>query len=254
MDYLSWDLSVLSKAVAYNNLSSASVHVGLSQPQLSRIVAKLEEQLNIQLLDRETKRKSSWTPAAFRLAEIYASTFQNFRSEVNHLADGLEPDTLRIGALEGLMPLAREFCEKLISNTEIRVLELNIYDTNMLEEKFFKGELDLIYTVRQPNRKKFRYFKEIGYQSIEKVNTGKLNIYSSFEFASNTNKDLPEERCFVSNSLYVRQQWLKSFGGNGTVPSTVHPKKMGNKNEVKVVVVAHDHLPNKFWKNIIDFL
>ena len=173
MDYLSWDLAILSRAVAYSNLSGASAHVGLSQPQLSRIVAKLEEQLNISLLDRETKRKSSWTPAAFRLAEIYTATFQNFRTEVNQLADGLEPDTLRIGALEGLVPLATSFCKKLYDQSDIMVLELNVHDTNALEEKFLKSELDLIYSVREPSRKKFRYTHSLGYQMRIRPRKGK---------------------------------------------------------------------------------
>src|SRR5688500_1926000 len=110
MDYLSWDLAILSRAIAYPNLSGASSHVGLSQPQLSRIVAKLEEQLGLTLLDRETKRKSSWTPAAYRLSEIYTKTFHNFRSEVGKLSDGLEPEHIRVGTLEGLIPLAMSFC------------------------------------------------------------------------------------------------------------------------------------------------
>ena len=47
MDHLNWELSVLNRSVAYNNLSGASQHVGLSQPQLSRIVAKLEDRWNL---------------------------------------------------------------------------------------------------------------------------------------------------------------------------------------------------------------
>ena len=59
MEYLSWDLAILSRATHYPNLSIASTHVGLSQPQLSRIVAKLEEQYGVQLLDREARRDQS---------------------------------------------------------------------------------------------------------------------------------------------------------------------------------------------------
>ncbi|MHA0112066.1 LysR family transcriptional regulator, partial [Klebsiella pneumoniae] len=69
-----WDLSVLTRATQYANLSIAADHVGISQPQLSRIVAKLEDQLGLILLDRESRRKSAWTPAAHRLADIYSRT------------------------------------------------------------------------------------------------------------------------------------------------------------------------------------
>src|SRR5476649_2133312 len=114
MDYLSWDLSILSRATAYENLSRASAHVGLSQPQLSRIVAKLEESLGLTLLDRESRRKSSWTPAAYRLAEIYQGTVQAFNAEIATLATGLTPRELRIGTLEGLVPTAMAFVKQLL--------------------------------------------------------------------------------------------------------------------------------------------
>src|SRR5690606_34803977 len=132
MDYLSWDLAILSRAVAYNNLSSASAHVGLSQPQLSRIVAKLEEQLGLTLLDRETKRKSSWTPAAFKVAEVYNNTYHQFRAKVSQLAENLKPHHLRVATLEGLIPRALEFCKTLYEKTNLKIIELNTYDTNVL--------------------------------------------------------------------------------------------------------------------------
>src|SRR4051812_25745685 len=124
MDYLSWDLAILSRAIAYSNLSAASAHVGLSQPQLSRIVAKLEEQLGLTLLDRETRRKSSWTPAAYRLAEIYTKTFQGFRAEVSHLAGGLVPHELRIGSLDGLVDRAMAFARAILDKTKVMVVHL----------------------------------------------------------------------------------------------------------------------------------
>src|SRR5947209_3185861 len=68
---LNYPLSVLAKAVAYRNLSSASLHVGLSQPQLSRLISQIEKELGVELLDRKVKRKSSWTPQAMKLAELF---------------------------------------------------------------------------------------------------------------------------------------------------------------------------------------
>ena len=61
MQQLYYELGVLAKAVNFKNLSAAALHVGLSQPQLSRIIAKIEEELKIVLLDRSAKRKSGWT-------------------------------------------------------------------------------------------------------------------------------------------------------------------------------------------------
>jgi LysR family transcriptional regulator, transcriptional activator for aaeXAB operon len=75
---LHWPLSVLARAVHYKNLTSASSHVGLSQPQLSRLVSQLEKELNVTLLDRSARRKSGWTPAAHRVAQIYAISSKNY--------------------------------------------------------------------------------------------------------------------------------------------------------------------------------
>ena len=47
MEYLSWDLAILSRAVAYANLSSASAHVGLSQPLVRFIGEKIPERRGI---------------------------------------------------------------------------------------------------------------------------------------------------------------------------------------------------------------
>src|SRR5690606_13535732 len=64
---LNWDLTVLSRAIQYNNLSGAAQHVGISQPQLSRIVSRLESELGVPLLNRETRRHSTWTAQAHRI-------------------------------------------------------------------------------------------------------------------------------------------------------------------------------------------
>lgn len=250
MEYLSWDLSIFSRAVAYANLSNASAHVGLSQPQLSRIVAKLEDELGIVLLDRETRRKSSWTPAAYRLADIYSRTFSSFRTEVASLSQGLDPDHVRIGALEGLVPLALEFCHSLLKQTKVMVVELDVLDQNFLEEKFTKNELDLIFSMREPGRKKFRYIKTLGFQTIDLIDNGEPKVYSMFEYTSALHKRKPSEKAFVSNSLSVRRHWFEQFGGTGSLPSSIRSKKSGKKTEVPALLIAHDALPPAVWNEI----
>ena len=251
MEYLSWDLSILSRAVAYPNLSGASAHVGLSQPQLSRIIAKLEAETGLTLLDRETRRKSSWTPAAYRLAEIYAKTFSNFRAELAAVEGTAFPDHLRVGTLEGLLPQALPFAKALFEETEVMVVDLMVLDTNYLEELFSKNELDLILSVREPGRKKFRHLKVLGYQSEDLVQAGELKIFSAFEYASHPHKSKPTEKVFVSNSLRVRQEWLEKYGGTGTIPSPVRARKANEQRlELDVMLIAHDHLPAGAWDKI----
>jgi DNA-binding transcriptional LysR family regulator len=212
MDYLSWDLAILSRAVAFPNLSGASAHVGLSQPQLSRIVQKLEAQLGVTLLDREARRKASWTPAAYRLAEIYQQTYHAFRNAVSGLAAGLSPEHLRVGTLEGLLDRAMTFCQAVLKETKVMVVELSVLDTSFLEEQFSKNDLDIIFSVREPGRKKWRYVKALGWQSVDAVDKGPLRIFSAFEYASVAHKGTATEKAFVSNSLEVRQRWIERFG------------------------------------------
>ncbi len=85
---LHWELSVLSRAVAYQNLSSAAMHIGTSQPQLSRIISKLERELKTVLLDRTSRRKSGWTLAALRLAELYMKSERRLEHDIKGLLMG----------------------------------------------------------------------------------------------------------------------------------------------------------------------
>src|ERR1700722_16048239 len=106
MTHLSYPLSVLAKAVAYRNLSSASLHVGLSQPQLSRLIAKLESELNMELLDRRVKRKSSWTPQAIQLAELFTQNQRRLENSIRSLQTNQRARQVHIGTLEGLSEAA----------------------------------------------------------------------------------------------------------------------------------------------------
>ena len=99
---VSYELSVLAKAVQHKNLSAAAVHVGLSQPQLSRLIAKIEAELNVMLLDRSARRKSGWTPLAHDLALTFTKGMSKLQSEILSMAEQREVTELHIGTLEGL--------------------------------------------------------------------------------------------------------------------------------------------------------
>src|SRR5690606_22853891 len=122
--------------------------------------------------DRDAKRRASWTPAAHRLAEIYSNTCRKFTTDLNGLVQGNQIQHLRIGTLEGLSDLAMELVSHLTTHpamAKIRVLELNTHDLNELEQAFGKQDLDVIFTSREPGRKKYRHIQTLGYQTIEKV-------------------------------------------------------------------------------------
>jgi len=257
VEYLNWELSVLSRAVAYPNLSGASSHVGISQPQLSRIVSKLEEQLQIKLLDREARRRSAWTPVAYRVAEVYGQSLKNFRVELSKLVEGSTLNHVRIGALEGLMPVALQIAHSLLHEEALRTLEFNVQDLNALEESFARRDLDVIFSSREPGRKKYKFVKRIGWQILETQKSDRpmsksIPVMSSFEYGSQVQnvKNPQMNQVLVSNSLEVRKAWISRFGGVGTIPSDLKREKTGKAGEVPVLMVGGDDLPQSFWAKI----
>ncbi|OFZ55853.1 MAG: hypothetical protein A2428_07525 [Bdellovibrionales bacterium RIFOXYC1_FULL_54_43] len=257
---LSWELSVLSRSVRYPNLSSAAAHVAVSQPQLSRIISRLERELGISLLDRGSRRNSSWTPLAFRMAECFMKSARNLESEIQHLIGKTQLSHVRIGSLEGLMPLAMSFVHHLLTNTTIKVAELDVHDLNHLEELFLKGELNLVFTSREPGKKKFKFSRVLGTQSLDKIEkSGEFKVLSSFEFgagslAEDTKQGAKPARMLVSNSLAVRKNWLSTYGGKGMLPSEVRrPRNASSSSEKIVFLLAADILPESLWKELTSF-
>lgn len=268
LEGLSWELSVLSKAVAYKNLSGAAQNVGISQPQLSRIVNKLERELRGMLLDRGSRRKSGWTPLAFQVAEVYLKSVRGLNTEVRKLMEGSEPRMIHVGTLEGLISLSTKFGRHVLDHTGVQSIEINVYDLHVLEEKFFKGDLDLIFTIREPGRKKYQFSKLLGYQSLEQVeNSSKYQIMSSFEFGvseisvarqSKSKKQVssaqPKPKNVISNSLGVRRQWIEEYGGVGTLPTAIRSGKKSPASPHKIIeenelhLYAQDSFSTAFWE------
>lgn len=254
LDHLNWELSVLSRAVAFANLSGAAANIGISQPQLSRIVAKIEGDLSIILLDREAKRKSSWTPEAQKLAQIYIHLLTRFRTDVHRLTEGTAPTTLHIGALEGMLNAAMKLCDDMYKNASVNLIDLVIADLDALEERYYKGGLDFLFTLREPGRKKPRRSYTIGYQSI--VVHGEepgVEVLSAFEYATTmtTLKRTPHIRRFVSNSLMARERWIHTRHGHGELPSDIYAKPKKKDRELPAILIGSDLLPESFWMQAV---
>ncbi|HEY1079569.1 MAG TPA: LysR family transcriptional regulator, partial [Bdellovibrio sp.] len=164
MQQLYYELSVLSKAVNFKNLSAAALHVGLSQPQLSRIIAKIEDELRIVLLDRSAKRKSGWTAVAFQLSEIFEKSIRRLESEMQGISNNQLVAELHIGTLEGLSDFALNTSRLCFEEVGVKKITLDIFDLNELEANFMSGNLDIIFTSKSPGRQKFKYLTELGFQ------------------------------------------------------------------------------------------
>ncbi len=248
---LAYELSVLSKAVQHKNLSAAAAHVGLSQPQLSRLVAKIESELNIILLDRTARRKSGWTNIAQELVVIFDKGLGRLETDIRALASDLETHELHIGTLEGLSEIAMNFAKQCFENLDIKLIYLDIYEFNDLDANFLSGNLDIIFTVKPPGKQKFNHILEVGYQQLDKVTTDKDTlVVSPFDYISLPKKEMENKKTFVSNSLRARELWLKNFGGTGTLP--VGAKTGRGKGQFIVYLVGHDLLSPKLWKGITE--
>lgn len=250
MHAIHYELSVLAKAIHHKNLSAAALHVGLSQPQLSRIIAKIEDELQIVLLDRSAKRKSGWTPLANQVSEIYEKLQRRLEAELQTVAKNEMVGELRIGTLEGLASVAMKMAEMCFTKVGIKKVTLDIYDLSELESHFLSGDLDLIFSSKTPGRQKYKHLLEIGYQRLNKIEGKRnLNVLSTFEYNRVHERDRSEtDNVLVSNSLMIRKEWLEKFGGSGYLPSEA--KKGRLKDQEPVLLIGSELLSPQLWSEI----
>jgi DNA-binding transcriptional LysR family regulator len=248
---LAYEMSVLAKAVEHKNLSAAAVHIGLSQPQLSRLIAKIESELNVVLLDRSAKRKSSWTAVAEELAVTFSKGLSRLEVDLLKIAQDREQNELHIGTLEGLASIALQFVQLCFSELKMKAVYLDILDFKDLDSQFIGGNLDLIFTVRPPTKQKYQHLIEVGYQQNEKVSSSKdVYVCSPFELTGDKKNELNHPHLFVSNSLSLRRQWLKEVGGTGSLPTDTHKGK--GKGYYSVLLIGSDLISEKLWKRIVE--
>lgn len=252
MEALFYELSVLSRSIAFRNLSTASRHVGLSQPQLSRIIRRIEEAYGVVLLDRTTKRFASWTPVAFQLTEFYSRKLRAFESEIGDILKISQTKQLVLGTLEGLIPMALPVVHFLLEKADVKLVELDVYDLDRLESLFTKGELDLIFTSREPGRRKFQNVQTLGFQSLDIVESNNhFKVLSTFEHSSKGKKSEPGDRVLISNSLQIRREWFQRYGGVGTLPSIPTRKAKLKKETEPVLMVGAETLSKNIWDGVV---
>jgi len=253
IESLFWDLSVLSRAVLYSNLSSASRHIGLSQPQISRIVKKIEEELDVQILDREAKRKSAWTRTALDISDQFTKGSKELTKKVESAAKTFNQNEIRIATLEGLSPLAISLSHELLATNHFERVDLDVHDIGDLEDHFLRGHYDVIFTFREPGNRKFRYIQELGYQRLQTVEKSKdVFVGNHLEARTLDNKKNKIKRKYlISNSLLIRREWLEKWGGHGNLPAEIHPNKVESQRDQLVLIVGADDLPRSLWDIIL---
>lgn len=243
-------LSIVARAVHYQNLTVASHNVGLSQPQLSRIVSQLEGGLGVVLLDRGVKRKTTWTPVALRLAEVFDHTEHRLERALQEvLGEENLPTELKAACLEGLAPTAVAQMGRLADHPHWRRLHLDVLDQNELEERFLAGTVDVIWTSRIPGKGKPRHRINLGYQILaERDSNHPIDILSSYEHGRKRRQKSDRLR-LVSNSLRVRELWLEKVGGKGQFPSPVLKERGGGQREV--LLLGSELMSETVWEEFI---
>jgi len=170
--------------------------------------------------------------------------------EIKSLIQDSEPRLLRVGTLEGFIPLASRVCRGVMAQSGIETLELNVYDLNVLEEFFHKGDLDLIFTSREPGKRKFNYIENLGFQTLE-MREGKSRIHILSQFEAGLSRKIKREKgqkIVISNSLALRREWISRYSANGQLPSEVVNRK-GREGKTKpVLMIGADLLSQKLWK------
>lgn len=240
--------AALVKAVRYKNLSAASEHIGLSQPQLSRLIQRLEQELGVMLLDRSSKRSSGWLPQAHELAEIYQQSDKRLRLEIDSLNQTAVPKEIRLATLEGLSEKALAVAHELLMMDSIDLVSLDILDLNELEEQFMALNLDVIFSFKTPGKQKYSRLVEVGYQKLELTKTDDgVSVQSSFEHG--VTKKKAAAKSFVSNSLEIRKNYLQKYSGTGLLPTSVSQKK--DKGTEAVYMVAQETMTNAAWDRVL---
>jgi hypothetical protein len=241
---------MLAKAVQHKNLSAAAVHVGLSQPQLSRLILKIENELQVILLDRTARRKSGWTQVALDLSATFTKGMGRLESEIVALAQEVEINEIHIGTLEGLSMIANTFAKNCFDKLNMKTVYLDVLDFKDLDSQFLGGSLDLIFTVRPPGKQKFHHVLEVGFQQIERISTDKNTLVASHYEISGADKKSFEgvNHFFICNSLSLRKHWLKEVGGTGNLPADA--KTGRGKGQYTIYLVGSNLLTPKIWDKV----
>ena len=150
------------------------------------------------------------------------------------------------------MSFALPLVNFLLEKAGVRLVEIDVFDLDRLEELFGRGELDLIFTSREPGKKKHSNVRTLGYQSLDPVNTNPhFQVMSTFEYGSKREKLRGAEKVLISNSLAIRRAWFQNFGGQGTLPSEPRRQKSSSRDTEPVLMIASDTLSPILWKQLL---
>ncbi len=132
------------------NFTKAAEILFITQPALSRQIANIEQELNMQLFVR-TNRQVRLTPPAEILLEKFEKLYNDYNiavADAQNSFQGLSGE-LSVGVLEGaylgdLFPGVLKYFDEYYPNVKIN---LRTYSFNKLINKLYENELDIIFTL-----------------------------------------------------------------------------------------------------------
>ena len=142
-------IEVFLMAAKYQNLSRAASELYISQPSLSKHIAKMEKEIGASLFQR-TNRGVVLTKEGEELYARLDFVYHRFRVNVEEIcAYNTRRDTLRIGSLNRQIPydVASEQTQAYCLQHPEQSLYLERFDARSLRDKLLSEELDLIVTL-----------------------------------------------------------------------------------------------------------
>jgi len=142
------DMEYFAAIAEHGQVQRAAAALGLSQPELSKGLRRLEQAMNAKLLKRTPKGVELTSVGAALLARVRTLrlSLDDVTREIADLSEG-RAGHLRIGAVAGaglhLVPMA---CETLLKASPKVTLKITVQDTNVLLANLRNGELDLAVT------------------------------------------------------------------------------------------------------------
>src|SRR5690606_31664358 len=96
--------------------------------------------------------------------------------------------------------------------------------------------------------------EELGFQQLEKIQTNnKFALFSTFEYGRVNKKELENvPHVLVSNSLAIKRDWLKLFGGTEYLPTEARKGK--SKDNEPVLIIGSEILNPGLWEQALAYL
>lgn len=188
--------------VQAHNFSKAAMHLYVSQPALSKMVKKLEEEIGVKLLYR-TSHQVNLTDYGKLFYQRALITLQTFDSLQNIVKDTQEEKsgiiTIGVTPMIGTMWLVDyivDFCQKYPSID----IKLNVAGTKILERDLEKGNLDLAFGIIDINKDKDHLNRIILLEDTMSVCMNKTNKLSKMKEISLNNLKYEEFNSYSSGS------------------------------------------------------